>query len=326
MNVSEWARVQPSLCPRLTVSASIAREDDLSMTYERLLVSADGMGGKLGRQRLLTVLQEHGVAILSDAWSHADHGQALKALGRLFALPANRKKACRADDPKSPGHTGYGRARAMDTGIPNLLEMWRVSDTTMHGIPEEGVHSWEHLARAEAILRVTALNTLSALELAMSAPGELTSLAEGESFEFYGIHYPAELLGADPGARRQSVHQDSSLITLLPRATHLGLYVELDGELTLLDPGPGDIVVVCGRALGYVTVSRIRPCIHTVETPRSREEGYDRTAMVFFVSVAAERTLRPLTPFRDGTADSQYPPVRVQDFERDLGYDRVYDS
>jgi isopenicillin N synthase-like dioxygenase len=161
------------------------------------------------------------------------------------------------------------------------------------------------------------------LELALSAPGELVSLAEGKSFELYGIHYPREFLGTDPHARRQSVHQDSSLITLLPRATHPGLYVELNSELIPLDPLSGDIILVSGSALEYVTAGRIRSCTHTVETPRSREEGYNRTALAFFASVSSDRILRPLTPFRNSAADLQYPAIRTRDFESER-YGNVY--
>jgi isopenicillin N synthase-like dioxygenase len=293
------------------------------MTYERLIVPAHDITGESGRCRLLAVLEEHGVAVLSGPWSHSDETLSLDALCRLFALPVARKNACRADGPRSPGYTEYGQTRAIDTGIPNLLEMWRLSDSTMRGIPNEEVCSWEHLARVIAILRATALSALSALELALSAPGELTGLAEGESFEFYGIHYPKELLGTNSDARRQSVHQDSSLITLLPRATHPGLCVELNRGLTPLDPRPSDIIVVSGSALEYVTAGRIPPCIHTVETPRSRQEGYVRTALVFFVSVASDRILRPLTPFRNSIANSRYPAILARDFERER-YGQVY--
>lgn len=289
------------------------------MNYGDHIVHTSDLFAAQACERLLTLLRRDGFAVLASAWYDADEDLALTAAHRLFTLPVAQKARYRTADPRSPGYVEYGRTRAMDTGIPNLLEMWNLPGDGACGLPAPDAT----LGRAAAALRELAVAALAALERALALPGVLTAMLGDASYELYAMHYPQELLGQDERARRQSVHEDSSLITLLPRATRAGLWLDMRGELAPFDPRPGDVTIIVGSELEYVTAGSLRSCTHTVETPTAGHLGAERTSLVFFVSAEPDRTLRPLPPFQSAANRLRYPEITAGKFIGER-YDSVY--
>ena len=124
-----------------------------------------------------------------------------------------------------PGFAPMGHARALDTGIPNLLETWLVPEEPQGRWPPAMLEEWQTTLRFKRALRRVAVDVLRALETALGCrPEELVApLHETGFLRFY--HYPPVSGPPPDGARRQSKHCDMSVVTLLPAASARGLEI-----------------------------------------------------------------------------------------------------
>ncbi|MEZ3181833.1 hypothetical protein KYY02_25110 [Streptomyces pimonensis] len=87
-------------------------------------------------------------------------------------------------------------------------------------------------------------------------------------------------------------HQDSGLLTTLPRATASGLEVLVDGEWLAVDAPPGHAVVNVGMALDRLTNGFAHAAVHRVAARPGQSGG--RLSIVQFCHPAPWTTLTPL--------------------------------
>jgi isopenicillin N synthase-like dioxygenase len=217
----------------------------------------------------------------------------------------------------------YGRTKALDTGIANLLECWRLSDSP-DDVPEMCRDVSEVFGHANGIFRAAAEACLSAIESTIGIEGKLFDIAAWDDHALYGLYYPRQLLGQVVGATRQSLHCDSSLLTVMPRASHAGLQVDVGSVMIPLDLRPGDLLVLAGIVLERLTGGYIPACRHTVETPNSVNDGSDRYSSVFFVNAKDNTTLRSIAP-KDVAGYVETSEVLAGDFMSGR-FRRVYGS
>lgn len=282
--------------------------------------ATDGVSASQGRQ-LLQSLKSSGLAILAGALPVGLDTQALGACERLFDLSVEQKLRHRAVDGRSSGFCEFGRATALDTGLPNLLESWRIPpNATMLPLHTSDVQALSALRRT---LRKLTDDILAVVEHVYDAPGQCGALLGDEAYELYALHYPRRLLGSLRGAVRQSVHFDSSLVTLLPRSSSPGLFAWVDGVRTPILSEPRGVVVMAGAALEYITGGGIPACRHTVETPLGAEMGSDRLALTFFSSPLETETLHLLPGAELRQRGAGWPPILVSDFYKQR-YERAY--
>lgn len=259
-----------------------------SVDYASLLTSGSP-------QTLLRSLGKSGVAFVRGGVPAQFGRDAQAAATRLFGLSDKVKSELVSSTAMEPGFGPYGQARAMDTGIPNLLESWTISPHSPVNVPAEQREDWYVLVAFARQLRALAENLVVAIDLAWDARGTFVDAICRDMFPLHLLHYPAGLLGTDPGARRQSVHVDSSLITLLPPALGKGLAYAQDGRLVPLDVPAGSVAVIAGSLLEFLTSARIPACRHTVETPAGAA-AEDRISFTYFVNARPNMTLRPVQP------------------------------
>lgn len=244
---------------------------------------------------LLHSLRTDGCCRLLDAIPRGLDERALTAAQRLFALPDDVKLKCRAVAPDKAGYSPYGVAHALDSGIPNLLESWTIATQPITPVPGGYGDARKTFAEIDQQLRYVAQATLSALDTALAAAGELERAFVPRDSNLFLLHYPRHLIGRDSRAVRQSLHVDSSIITVTPRATAAGLVVSTPRGLIRVSLAPSEVLVLAGSLIDYMTRSDITGCRHTVETP-DLASASDRTSMVYFAAADPAVTLRPLTP------------------------------
>jgi isopenicillin N synthase-like dioxygenase len=279
-----------------------------STAYDRLSVEFEQWASPGFATSLVDVLTVAGVAVLRGVWSTDLESSALAALESLFAQPENWKKAHRAAEPQLGGFIEYGRTHAADTGVANLLEAWCLS--AAFGGPAQGIPGWNDLRIGALELHSAAMRVIDALDRGLLAMGSIKALVDDRSHELYSLYYPKRLLGQVQGAMRQSLHADSSICSLLPRATCPGLLAQIGPDLIPLHPLPGDLVLVSGVILEYLTAGRMVACRHTVETPPDRARGYDRVSLVYFIEARSNAVIAPLPTI--GYKGTGFPALPVK--------------
>lgn len=238
-----------------------------------------------GRAALLDSLRVSGAVILSDAIPVATETAVMDAGRVLFDLPDSVKSACTESGVDEPGFGSYGNSRAMDSGIPNLLESWRISPLSNAGLPRDTPDTtWYRFRELAGYLRLISSQVLTSIDEEWSASGRVLSSVADSTPMVNILHYPRSLVEAKPdGARRQSVHTDASVISILPRASAPGLRILCDDREYGAHPPPGGVVVLAGSVLGFLSGGYLKACRHTVAEENSDGEIEDRLSLVCFI-------------------------------------------
>ena len=243
-------------------------------------------------------------------------------LERLFALPLEEKLRYPSSGTMQPGFAPMGHARALDTGIPNLLETWLVPEERQDLWPSAMVEEWRTTLSFKRALRRVAVDVLRALETALGCrPEELVApLHETGFLRFY--HYPPVSGPPLDGARRQSKHCDMSVVTLLPAASARGLEIcDARGLWHPIDVGEEQCLVQTGHLLTRMTGDRLPACLHTVEI-YPEDAGSIRYSTPFFLPTAPEAIISVLPPFQ-AEAGHRYPPATAAEISRDY-FSRIF--
>ncbi len=269
------------------------------------MVPAPRLQTEPGSVDLCRQLSNSGYVVISAAFDPTDSAMALSAAESLFGLDHATKLGCVADSPFSAGFSPYGRALAGDTGVPNLLESWTVAIDHPAGIPDTAEAAWTRLAHFGAGLRSLALECLRSIERGMRVEGESLVRVVARPETVLLLDYPAALVESNAGAaRRQSIHTDASIITLLPRASREGLRVQVSGEWQSIHPPADGVVVLAGSALELLTEGLLKACVHTVDTPVASGDNPSRTAIVLFASARADTELASVMTATSRTVDA----------------------
>jgi hypothetical protein len=267
-----------------------------------------------GMRAMMVRLADVGYCTLTHAVPESLEAAALKAAVELFGRSDRDKRRYLAPLETEPGFFPYGAAHALDTGVPNLLESWSIGVAPPTRFPSEPREAFAAIVALLDLLSSLSSDILTAMDHGLEASGKLRAMYVPRRCDLFALHYPRALLGVAPDARRQSIHIDSSIITLAPRATTTGLLaVDTSGRLVDISPRRGEVVVLAGSVLDHVTGARIRGCQHTVETPPSSAVGCDRTAFVYFAAPDPRAVLHPLV-------DAEVPVSPLQVHEHDRAY------
>ena len=255
-----------------------------------------------------TALRTCGAVVLKGGLPSETYGSAVEASRRLFGLDEAERMRWRSADPFGVGYLEYGRSRAGDTGIPNLLEAWTIDLENDAAFPTAALpDSWETLRTFGTLLRDRCRAVVAQLDSEQDGGGSLIQLLSPGLRTLLLLHY-LPVSKAPEGSRRQSVHVDASIVTLLPKATTPGLTVFVDGDPLNVEIDEDDVLIMGGSALEKATAGRIQACSHTVE---SDLDGRDRYSSVFFGQPDARRTIVPIGSTLDWESEA------VADHNRD---------
>lgn len=243
---------------------------------------------------LLDAMKHNGCTVLRNALPAHLWRQAASVGERLFSIPEGEKRHLNRRKPLAPGFSAYGHARALDTGISNLLEGWIISPCSPQGMPPGRTDDWFILTTLTRVLRHVADLSLATLDFALACDGALIAGATAEIPNLQLLYYPKALLGLDKSATRQSVHVDSSILTVLPRASAPGLEIELNGAMCPVNIEDDEVLIIAGSVLSFLTCGKITAPRHTVTTPESADKGQDRLSIVYMIDPRAGQKLAPL--------------------------------
>jgi isopenicillin N synthase-like dioxygenase len=281
-------------------------------------LSYGGLLTSRGSAELLRILSDTGFIEIQNAIPDGLDDGALAAAEEFFRLPNHEKLSTKAETFVQPGFSPYGQTRALDTGIPNLLESWVVSPFRPDNIPTHCLALWYTLAAYGRHLRLIGENAVAAIDHAWDARGNLLAAMSHKPANMHFFHYPRALLGTMDGARRQSLHTDSSIVTVLPRATQPGLTIYNSGNPVDVLAARGSVLIISGTVLDFLTSGSVRACLHAVDTPNAAESAHDRISATYFVNAASNGVLFPVSP--GGEAIQDAPPLDVEAFSE--GYRR----
>lgn len=237
---------------------------------------------------------------------------------RLFALPLERKNAFAAR-PLESGYGPMGRAKALDTGIPNLLETWYLQQDSCAAFPEELrealplLNGFRHLVYDLGLLAWSAF-----CRVACQDEERVLALLRDHARGLHLMHYPA--LNAVPrvDARRQSRHCDMTLFTLLPAPTAPGLRINVEGRWFEVDIEKDELLLTPGLLLQHLTGGEYSACLHTVE--HEDVLGAPRLSTPFFFKPLSTTTLFVAESFRSRPqarpGDVQLAEIEASYFQR----------
>ena len=246
------------------------------------------------------------------------------ALRSLFGLPLEVKQKYRVDKATNPLGTGfspYGVSKALDTGLPNLLETWDIGkpgENWPAGMDAE----WVLLKGYERALFDLALEALAFMEVFVNASsGDLTSLVSPANGGIHMIHYFPLQSEHQDGRRRQSDHCDNTLITLIPPAfpttSEISIYDRAVDAWEHVSIARNECLVQAGLLLERVTGDRVLANLHTVRNPDiGSARNIDRISTPFFLSPAPEAMLRVLPSCSSSATQAKYPDVAVHELQR----------
>ncbi|MHA7773850.1 2OG-Fe(II) oxygenase family protein [Roseibium sp. M-1] len=275
---------------------------------------------KIKSRTLLSEIQKTGCFILRDCLDTELVDQVHAALVALFSLPPERKKQHAIDKKKDPlahGFSPFGVAKALDSGIPNLLETWDISPTKENW-PEELNLEWNIIRTYQKSLKQISINSLHLLERTLEAKEEeLLGLVDTDSIEgIHLIHYFPIESGHQNGARRQSMHCDNTLITLIPSPLPINTGLSVfdrtnnDWETVLIERG--SCLVQAGLLLEFITRGEIKANLHTVDNPEiDSKENKSRYSAPFFCSPKPNSRLQYLNKYQQ-----KIDPISVEEFEK----------
>jgi isopenicillin N synthase-like dioxygenase len=270
-----------------------------------------------------------GCFTLADCLPHELVREVHLALVTLFSVSPETKQACLVDKRVhrlAAGYSPFGVATALDTGVPNLLETWDISPNGTNW-PTELASEWRVLRKYQRLL---AEATISGLEIVAASLGveneELTNLVDAHSIEgIHLIHYFPVPKSAEPQARRQSMHCDNTLITLIPPPhpidSGLDVFNRSVNAWEHVTTGANDCLVQAGLILERITSAAIRANLHTVKTPEyGSRENTSRYATPFFRSPKPGTVVSVLEKFK---TQCSAPDVSLESLEDDY-FKRIF--
>lgn len=247
--------------------------------------------------------------IIRNVFDESLIDQVHSALYRLFALDESVKMRYRADkfnDPLCNGFSPYGIAKALDTGIPNLLETWDISDNRSNW-PDSLLGEWETIIALQAELKQLSLMVLCFIaDLIGVTKDQLYAKSDVVNEEgIHLIHYPPLKKNEQLGARRQSEHYDMTVITLIPAPfpIHTGISYKTAGQWKQQKIEKTNCLVQFGKVLEILTGGSLKSNIHTVPNPTfGTEDNVSRYSTPFFVGPNPQAEIEPLTKFTSSIA------------------------
>jgi isopenicillin N synthase-like dioxygenase len=267
-------------------------------------------------------LKELGCFIFEDCLDKTLVEIVHQALIRLFSTPQDVKDQCFIDkkqDPLGPGFSPFGVAKALDTGIANLLETWDVSPDKINwpsGLDTE----WKTLREYQTALSNAAKAGLTVLAASLGVEREeILNLIDQDSIEgIHLIHYFPLSKESSPDARRQSQHCDNTLVTLIPSpypiSTGLDIFNRKTKQWEHVVIPKGSCLIQAGLILEYITCGAIKANLHTVSNPKfGTNENASRYSTPFFRSPKAGSTVRILEKYKEGCGEKD---VSLEEMER----------
>lgn len=247
----------------------------------------------IDNKELRADLKELGCFIFEDCLDKTLVDNVHQSLISLFSASQNVKDQCFIDkkqDPLGPGFSPSGVAKALDTGIANLLETWDISSTKINW-PSDLDKEWQILWEYQQALADAAKEGLTVLAASLGvAREEILNLIDQESIEgIHLIHYFPLSKESNPDARRQSQHCDNTLVTLIPSpyptSTGLDIYNRKTEEWEHIEIPKGSCLIQAGLILEYITCGEIKANLHTVSNPKfGTSENTSRYSTPFFRS------------------------------------------
>ena len=246
-----------------------------------------------------------------------------KAFVSLFELSDEEKRKYFVDkkeDPLGHGFSPFGVSKAIDTGIPNLLETWDISPEK-YNWPESLGEEWKTIRSFQKELREASILGLRVFANLIGVNADqLLNLIDIESIEgIHLIHYFPIMKYHEVEARRQSKHSDNTLITLIPPPfpINTGLTVFDRSKRAWMDVvvENGSCLVQAGLLLEYITCGAIKANLHTVSNPKiDSKENVSRYSSPFFCSPKRGTQVRVLDKFRD---QCENDPVTIEQLEKE---------
>jgi len=262
-------------------------------------------------------LKKNGGVIVSEAFEAGEINDLHSILQELFLRSDSKKMNYHRSGALAPGFSAYGNSKALDTGVPNLLETW--------DIPKQGdftnwpdnmhdellfLHSFEKKC-FQISLKVLQIISFT---LGLNENEQLHSLVSAKDGGLHLIHYFPYQRYSDRAARRQSWHTDMTLITLLPPSNIGGLFVKDSNqreEEVILDKT--DCFIQVGKLLERITCGEFKANLHTVECSVKYKDR--RFATPFFLSPSASTQLSVLSPFDNLPESIKYPTLTTKEIQ-----------
>lgn len=268
-------------------------------------------------------LQTLGCFLLNDCLSASTVSSVHEALERLFRKSPAEKAVFGVDkraDPLGAGFSPYGVARAIDTGIPNLLETWDIG-TSPKRWPDDLLAEWHVFSVYQRDLRAIATKALTLISAALDCDSStLTSLVDAVDGGLHLIHYfplPTDVVA---GARRQSEHCDNTLVTLIPppypTSTGISVFDRSASRWEDIIIGKDQCLIQSGLLLQRITANSITANLHTVRNPEiNSPANVSRYSTPFFLSPRGNKVLSLLPPFQSDETRKQFPDIAVKDLQ-----------
>lgn len=241
------------------------------------------------------------------------------ALKTLFGKSQSEKRRYTVDKRRNPlgaGFSEYGVAKALDTGIPNLLETWDIG-SDMENWPSDMITEWKLVIEYERQLYQIALSALDVIATALDMDNdELRGFVSRKNGGIHLIHYFPIPPDSPATARRQSEHCDNTLITLIPPPSPIrsGIFVfnrrRQNWQHKVIQSD--QCLIQAGLLLQRLTADKILANLHTVRNPPlTSQANVSRYSTPFFLSPAGDVILKVLPRYRSQTALAKYPDTSV---------------
>ena len=243
-----------------------------------------------------------GCFVLANCLPVAEVERVHVSLQRLFDARGEEKERCRVDKKREPlghGYSPYGVARALDTGIPNLLETWDLSPTGK-AWPSHLRAEWEVLIAYQHALSNIGQNVLRLISTTLRLPSDTLGALVEKNSGIHLIHYFKLDTTFPPGSVRQSKHCDNTLVTIIPpyfpEDDGVAIFDNLSNRWLDVRLGKTDCLVQAGLVLEYISGGTIRANLHTVTTPALGSPlNRARYSTPFFISPSPGTVVRRLT-------------------------------
>lgn len=232
------------------------------------------------------------------------------------------------------GHYGYvpfGVEHAKYTDIIDLKEFY---STTGHTQPD---HLWPEIAGFKQAMTRLYLELETCMKSCLQATAIylgytdvtkhtiLSNLLGSGNGLMRMLHYPPiNPTLSPPGAIRSAAHEDVSMMTVIPRATHPGLQVKNhQGDWIDVTVPDNAAIINAGDTLSYMTNGIIPSTTHRVINPPIHDYS-SRYSIPFFGSLPFNTVMRVLDKCRGNTPKSALPKeITFGDFlskrYRDIG-------
>src|SRR5579885_1390580 len=239
--------------------------------------------------------------------------QAYAIAEQYFNLPETEKLKQRSPD----GHRGFipfGTEHAKYTDVMDLKEFFQTTGPTQ---PNELWPDFPGFRQAmttlylelETCMRYCLQATAISLGYA-SIPQQtiLSGMLKPGSAVMRILHYPpVDRSISPPGSVRSAPHEDISMMTIIPRATHPGLQVKNhDGEWLDVVVPDGAAIINAGDTLSYITNGMIPSTTHRVINPPENDYSH-RYSIPFFGSLPNETVLQVLDHCKGETPVENLP-------------------